>query len=518
MHISKSPHSSILHGLTLLAVAALVLSSRQTCAADTALSPPPGAQIVTLTPRPGSFSEPSIAINPNDAQQVVAAFQVKASAAYSRDAGRTWTVAEGTAPADYRMSGDVSITFDNQGRAFLCYIAFDKLGTENYWAHGATRNGIFVRRSLDGGKTWEKDSATVIAHNSDPGIPFEDKPYIVADTTHSKFAGNLYIGWTQFTLSKSVLLFARSTDGGKTWSQPIEISAQEGLPRDDNGAVEGFVGAVGEDGRLYVAWCDAAGVVLAVSKDGGRTFSHSRAAIQTGPSYFDPSYVFRGNGFPQIAINPRTGELFVTWADYRNGDIDVFSASSRDHGKHWSPAVRVNTDPVHNGRDQFFQWLAVDPVDGSVNVIFCDRRSDPQNRDYSIVLARSTDNGRTYTNYLWSTKSSDPKDAFIGDYLGLAARAGRVYGIWARVAQPNEIPEETPEQPQEEKPSQPLATTNEAGKDDAMQDKTVAPQSGQESGKAAGQKEKSQSKTEGIVKAKALFVEIGIADFSTPPH
>jgi len=516
MHILKSPHLSILRGLTPLAVATLLLSSAHARGADAALSPPPGAQIVTLTPRPGSYSEPSIAINPNDPQQVVAAFQVKASAAYSRDAGRTWTVAEGTAPPDYRMSGDVSITFDNQGRAFLCYIAFDKLGTENYWAHGATRNGIFVRRSLDGGKTWEKDPATVIAHNSDPGIPFEDKPYIVADTSHSKFAGNLYIGWTQFTLSKSILLFSRSTDGGKTWSPPIEISTREGMPRDDNGAVEGFVGAVGEDGRLYVAWCDASGVVLAISKDGGRTFSHSRTAIQVGPSYFDPSYVFRGNGFPQIAINPRTSELFLTWADYRNGDIDIFSASSKDHGKHWSPAVRVNTDPVHNGRDQFFQWLAVDPVDGSVNVIFCDRRSDPQNRDYSIVLARSTDNGQTYTNYLWSEKSSDPKDAFIGDYLGIAARAGRVYGIWARVAQPNEIPEKAPEKQQEEKPPQPPAATNETGNDPATQDKSAAPQGEPPTAKPDDQKKKTESKTEGIVKAKALFVEIGVADFSTP--
>ena len=87
-----------------------------------------------------------------------------------------------------------------------------KLGTENYWAHGATRNGIFVRRSLDGGRTWEKDASVVISHPTEPGIPFEDKPYIVADATHSKYAGNLYIGWTEFSLEKTIMLFARSTD------------------------------------------------------------------------------------------------------------------------------------------------------------------------------------------------------------------------------------------------------------------------------------------------------------------
>ncbi len=219
--------------------------------------------------------------------------------AYSRDSGQTWERAEATAPADYKVSGDVSVAYDNQGHAFLCYIAFDKLGTENYWAHGATRNGIFVRRSLDGGQTWDKDASIVIAHSSDPGIPFEDKPYIVADTTHSKFAGNLYIGWTEFSLDKSIMLFSRSTDTGKTWSKPIEISPQEGLPRDDNGAVEGFTGAVASDGTLYVVWCDISGLVFAVSKDGGRSFSRSHTIVKTGPTISIPLPSDAATAFPR---------------------------------------------------------------------------------------------------------------------------------------------------------------------------------------------------------------------------
>src|SRR5580693_8194447 len=153
----------------------------------------PGAAVSLLTPAPGPFTEPGIAVNPSNPQQVVAVFQDNAHASYSQDAGRTWHAAEGVASENYKVSGDVSAAFDNLGHAFICYIAFDKLGTFNYWAHNATRNGVFVRRSLDGGKTWEKDAVAVIAHASDPGIPFEDKPYIVADATHSKYAGNLYI-------------------------------------------------------------------------------------------------------------------------------------------------------------------------------------------------------------------------------------------------------------------------------------------------------------------------------------
>jgi hypothetical protein len=456
--------------------------------AETALLAPPGARVVKLTPRAGDFTEPSIAVNARDPRQLVGAFQVNASVSYSRDAGQSWTLADGTAPLDYKVSGDVSVAYDNQGHAFLCYIAFDKLGTENYWAHNATRNGIFVRRSLDGGQTWDKDASIVIANPTQPGIPFEDKPYIVADTTSSKYAGNLYIGWTEFSLTKSIMLFSRSADGGKTWSKPIEISTREGLPRDDNGAVEGFTGAVAADGSLYAVWCDLSGIVLAVSKDGGRSFSRSRTIVKTGPSYFDPTSVGRGNGFPQIGLDPRNGRLFVSWADYTNGDLDIFSATSNDHGKHWSQPVRVNNDPLHNGRDQFFQWLAVDPVDGSENIIFCDRRADSGNRSYYMTLARSTDAGQTFQNYAWSTQASDPKDVFMGDYMGIAAYGGKVYGVWARTSTPEEVP------PAPDKPAEPPK--------EAPTDKT------------------SEEKAPPTLKPKGLFVEVGLADFSTaaPPR
>ena len=106
----------------------------------------PGANVFSLTPTPGYFTEPSVAVNPANPQQVLAVFQDNAHAAYSQDGGKTWQAAEGVDPKNYRVSGDVSTVFDNQGHAFICYIAFDQLGTFIYWAHGATRIGIFVRR------------------------------------------------------------------------------------------------------------------------------------------------------------------------------------------------------------------------------------------------------------------------------------------------------------------------------------------------------------------------------------
>jgi hypothetical protein len=369
-------------------------------------------------------------VNPTNPQKVVAVFQDNAHAAYSIDFGHTWQAAEGVDPKNYRVSGDVSAAFDNQGHAFICYIAFDKLGTFNYWGHGATRNGIFVRRSLDGGKTWEADHFPVAEQTSSPGIPFEDKPYLVADNTKSKYAGNLYIGWTRWRIADSQMVLSRSTDDGKTWSQPIEIDAHPGLPRDDNGAAEGFDGVVGPDGKLYAIWSQDNAIMFTASRDGGKTFSRARAVIRTAPTMFAIQTLERANGFPQIAIDPKSKRLYVTWSDYRNGDLDVFIASSDNGGKHWTAPLRVNNDPVHNGAEQFFQWLAVDPTDGSIDVLFYDRRRDPQNRKQIVVLARSTDGGRSFNNYAWTDEPFEASGVFFGDYSGIAAYGGRVYGIW----------------------------------------------------------------------------------------
>jgi len=390
----------------------------------------PGADVFTLTAKPGYFTEPAVAVNPQNPQQVTAVFQDNAQAAYSQDAGHSWKLAEGVSPKNYRVSGDVSVAYDNKGHAFICYMAFDKLGTFNYWGHNASRGGLFVRRSLDGGKTWEALHVPIIEHATEPGVPAEDKPYIVSDTTQGPHAGNLYVGWTRWTVTDSEMLFSRSTDDGKTWSKPIEIDSHPGLPRDDNGAAEGFAGAVGPDGTLYVVWSQDDYLVLATSRDGGRTFSAARQVIHTAPIMFAVQTLERANGFPQVAIDAKSERLYVTWSDYRNGDLDIWCAMSSDHGVTWSAPVRVNDDAVHNGADQFFQWLAVDPKDGSIDVIFYDRRGDAENKNQIVVLARSLDGGLHFKNYAWTNEPFEASGVFFGDYIGLAAFGGRVYGAW----------------------------------------------------------------------------------------
>jgi hypothetical protein len=404
------------------------------------LSPAPQRHVVTVSLADRHGSEPSIAVNPNNTNQVVATFQ-PATIEYSSDGGQTFATAELPPIEGWRGGGDVSVAFDNKGYAYLGSLHFDKLGSMSYWAHGAGRNGIFVRRSLDGGKTWEKDAATVKAfQGNEPEIQWEDMPRVFTDAQpHSRYAGNVYVGWIEWQIDKSIMLFVRSTDSGRRFSTPIRISTHAGLPRDDNGGLVGFVGVVGADGTIYAVWNDGATITFTDSKDGGKTFGPSRAVIDVAPPYFGGAGgipgVARAMGFPQIGVDAREGKqggtLYLAWSDYRNGDVDVFCVSSRDHGHSWSKPIRVNSDPIHDGIDQFFQWMAVDPVTGNVYVQFYDRRDDPANRKTGFTLARSTDGGKTFVNYAWGdTPFESAQPAFLGDYTWLAVYNGKVYGTW----------------------------------------------------------------------------------------
>jgi hypothetical protein len=414
--------------------------------ASTAQSLPtaPGAHVVSVSAPAERGNEPGIAVNPRNPDQVVAVYQGRARAAYSADGGRTFALAEGTAPSDWRSAGDVSTAFDTHGNAFLCYLVFDRLGTTSYWAHGAGRNGIFVRRSPDGGKTWEHDAVPLKAFptGNEPDLQWEDMPRIFSDTApKSPYAGNIYVGWIEWQIDKSVILFSRSADAGRTWSPPMRISTHAGLPRDDNGGLVGFVGSVGADGTIYAVWNDASSIAFTTSHDGGKTFAPSRSVVATGPPYFGgvPG-VSRVMGFPQIGVDwSAAGTLYLAWSDYIHGDIDVFLSSSADHGHTWSRPVRVNDDPLHNGRDQFFQWMAVDPVTGVVYVQFYDRRDDPANRKTRVTLARSTDHGRTFTNYAWTATPFEGEQIFLGDYTWLAAYNDSVFGVWTEAADPEGI-------------------------------------------------------------------------------
>src|SRR5262249_50968785 len=134
----------------------------------------PGAHVVTITPPGLTGSEPAIAVNPNNPNQVVGV--AGRWAAYSIDSGRTFTPVR-PAGEDGRAGGDVSLAFDDKGKLFLSFLSIQRNGLPGYWGHGPGANGIYVRRSVDGGKTWDPEPVAVLAWTgNEPDVKLEARP------------------------------------------------------------------------------------------------------------------------------------------------------------------------------------------------------------------------------------------------------------------------------------------------------------------------------------------------------
>ena len=349
----------------------------------------------------------------------------------SFDGGHTW---KGTAVPnpDGRVQGDDAIAFGRDGTAYHAYIAFDGIRVdrpERAWS------GIFVRSTRDG-LAWTPGVAVIDHINT--AVPFEDKPWLGVDrAAASPHRGNVYVAWTRFDVygstnpsHRSHIMLSRSRDGGRTFSTAIEISDDTGDALDSDNTVEGAVPVSGPNGDMLIAWAGPKGIAFDRSTDGGWSFGKD-VVVSATPGGWDLPVpgLARHNGMPVTSVDlsegARKGTVYVNWIDERNGDLDVFVASSTDSGRTWSTPVRVNDDA--KGAAQMFTWMAVDPVDGAVNLVFHDRRGQSGTMT-GVTLARSIDGGKTFVNYPLTVSAFEccDKSAFFGDYNGIDAYGGRI--------------------------------------------------------------------------------------------
>ena len=402
---------------------------------------PPRPRVVDITPaearRP---AEVSLAINPTNPAHVIAVLLQSGGAGEPRvnnwsytstDGGLTWKPTR-VHNAEGRAQGDDAIVFGRDGTAYHSYISFDGIlveRPERAWS------GIFVRSTKDG-MTWHTPVAVVDHVNT--SIPFEDKPWPGVDRgAASPHRGNVYVAWTRFDvygsenpMHRSHIMFSRSRDGGRTFSVPLEISDETGDALDSDNTVEGVVPVAGPNGDVYLSWAGPKGLYFDKSTDGGTTFGKD-SVITAMPGGWDLPVegLERHNGMPVTAVDisdgPYKGTVYVNWIDQRHGDADVFVTASQDSGRTWSAPVRVNDDA--KGAAQMFTWLAVDPVDGALNLVFHDRRG-AKGTMTGVTLARSVDGGRTFVNHGLPVPAFDccAKSGFFGDYNAIDAYGGLV--------------------------------------------------------------------------------------------
>jgi hypothetical protein len=382
----------------------------------------------------GSQSETSIAINPANPRNVIAGSneiqRLPMRAMYSTDGGSTFTGVDLPLPPPRTNNGfdfgsDPGVAFDSKGNAYYAYIIV-------FFSTGGSINGteMAVARSSDNGASW---TATYFAPQTGNG-QFNDKPMITVDTGTAHH-DRVYVAWDNATGNSSSVkngnnvVLSSSDDGGRTFSAPVSVS----------GNFTGKTGGIGADpyvaanGNVHVAWQDSAHLVIAdaVSTDGGSTFSAPHVISLVGAFQFNVAAQASRGALVYPACGAYGSALYCSYLNGSDVASTVYVAKSTDGGSTWSSKA------MPGAGDQFNQWLAVDPSNGSINVAYYDTGTHGATPT-RFTLARSTNGGKTYTATPIANAPTDESCCApsvnlgnqYGDYEGIAAFGGVVRPVW----------------------------------------------------------------------------------------
>jgi len=370
--------------------------------------------------------EPSIAIDPNDTSVMVAG-SVLNDYYYSTDGGQSWE--SYMLQCEYGVHGDPVLLIDKKSRVYYFHLAsYEKT---------SHLDRIVCQSAKSVDKKFCKGSFP-----KPNGTKVQDKHWIV----ENKENGELYMTWTQFDAynsskkeDSSIIVFSKSKDYGKSWSDPKRISYYGGDCLDSDDSVEGAVPAVGPNGELYVTWTGPKGLVFQKSLDAGETWMDKERLLFSHPGGWDLKVpgIYRANGLPilkcDLSEGKDRGTLYLNWSDQENGsdDTDVWLSKSVDGGVTWSDKIKVNQD--NSGKHQFFTWMTIDQSSGYLYFIYYDRRNH-QNDKTDVYMSVSMDGGLTFQDFQVSKTSFLPNDkVFFGDYLNIDVVDGAIRPIWPRM-------------------------------------------------------------------------------------
>ena len=324
------------------------------------------------------------------------------------------------------------------------------IGTNGYMYEGyiSTSSGQGVSVSSNGGSSWSSYTVT-----PNPGTLADKNHMMVDKKVGSPYENRVYAGWTDFGgTNNNNIVIKYSTNFGQTWSTGVNISSSLNAGSHNQGVNI----QTGPNGEVYAAWAvydnwasgvygeDAIG--FAKSTDGGVTWTAGRI-------YSASNFGIRGNikptsirvsSFPSMAVDrsggSTNGYIYITWPQKgvspAGNDPDIVMIRSTNGGTTWSSLVRVNNDPISNGKDQYYPWMTVDQSTGDLHFVFYDSR-ETINDSAGVYMARSSDGGLTFENYKVSDHNFKPKpitglaSGYQGDYIGIAALDNIVYPFWS---------------------------------------------------------------------------------------
>jgi len=355
------------------------------------------------------------------------------------DGGGSWTQTKIPAPKGGGKCFNPDVAFAADGTLVLSFVMLK--------GPGNVPNTVWTSTSKDGGRTL-----------SDPVRVAGELAFQVRLAADPVTPGRVYLSWLQaaevgtlkFTEPGNPIQVARSDDGGATWGAPVRVSSPS------RQRVVGPAPVVGRDGSLYVLFVDLGddrlnyegghqgmggephpgptSLVLARSRDRGATWVESVAGDDLVP--IQRFIVFLAQ-FPSVAVDGE-GRVYASFHSATLGDPDVWLWALDPGASSWNGPVRVNDTERRDGTWQYLPKLAVAP-DGRLDVMYYDRRSDPEDLRNHVSLQSSFDHGESFTDAVRLTsRASDSRIGFgakeglpdLGSRLGLLSTNRASLGLW----------------------------------------------------------------------------------------
>ena len=360
-------------------------------------------------------NEPSICVDPTNGNRMsigwrqfdsVASNFRQAGVAHTINSGRTWSPRTVLQPNVFRS--DPVLNSDNAGRFF--YLSLLQTFFDDLW------------RSLNGGQSW-----TFVAQASGG-----DKQWFTIDKTNSPGRGFQYQSWSSDGNNYGGRQFSRSTNGGLTWMNPIDIPNSPAfgtLDVDSNGNL--FIGGVELVGGQI--WCV-------------RSTNAKNGAVV--PTFDQSTAVNLGGRIVTGGVNPQglVGQIFL--AVDRSGRTtnnnvymlasvqpvgaatgsDVMFARSTNGGQTFSAPRRINDDPVNHAKWHWFGTLSVAP-NGRIDAVWLDSRNAANNTNSQLFCSSSLDGGNTWSPNIAISNSFNPFLGYpnqnkLGDYITVVSDNG----------------------------------------------------------------------------------------------
>ena len=207
---------------------------------------------------------------------------------------------------------------------------------------------------------------------------------------------NIYLTWWDNKTGNNEVFFARSTDNGKTFDTPINLSNAKGASADSQIATA--------QNNLYVTWWDNKTGVWEVfsraSTDGGKTFADAIMLKSVGTSPLKkldgptPETIF----LDTLVVASGNNE-YVLWWDNKTGNSEVLFTRSTDGGKTFTDPINISNSPDARsigariaadiqGNNVFISWIDIDKNTGQKRVLFRASNDDGQTFGNPVIVNR----------------------------------------------------------------------------------------------------------------------------------